>query len=563
MVNKVKILDLVELFENDLKKIVEYLNENFTGTEVRFYDRFNKRIFKTMILVPIEYYYNDYNYYDAKSSSFPIFFRYNKTDIFNLQIDDTLIKSFQVFNENDPYGEEIEWDDLTENYKDIDPLGEENWNEETLFEIGDEVICVRSDTKHLKIGKNYKVVDYYFYGGYQYLMVNKPMFWKADRFIKKKLNESKNNKWWLYDKKEIDEMNFSKPLYKVGDKLRCIKMVPITNNGLLLGHFYAGKTYDIIEIKTTGSSDFIYLKSNGASGRFNVDLIEKYFDKITNESFSEQDPFGEEQWDDYDENIFKVGDKVKCVQPPPYLKTDDGSLIFNTQDVYTIEDIFEDDDPYFSCKTYIRLNNSELFLSANRFTKRINENTTVNFDIDPFGEEDWDDRKNKMVPKTTYAWKGHWLTKEEIIDIIRPDAEKFFLEHTERNIYYRNGMSFMKREFGLNETNEIDPYGEEDWNEDSTTVLFRYFERISGEFPIKREYKDGDRIYGFTFSKNNVIYFVFEKEYSIGILILEPYGTRSINMPNHKNIEDWEIDLEIDDAIMKLDKIQPIYGKKT
>ena len=58
-----------------------------------------------------------------------------------------------------------------EQYNELDPYGEEDWDEKEEFHVGDIVICINDlgGKRHLKKGVNYKVLDIRFLGGYQYL----------------------------------------------------------------------------------------------------------------------------------------------------------------------------------------------------------------------------------------------------------------------------------------------------------------------------------------------------------------------------------------------------------
>lgn len=111
-------------------------------------------------------------------------------------------------------------------------------------------------------------------------------------------------------------------------------------------------------------------------------------------------PYGEEDWND--ESIFRIGDIVVCLRSHYRINQDP---VFKGKK-YKIENINVFD------KNIIRLKNKRGYFLTKDFKKVINEQ----YDLDPYGEEEWDDRKilnDKCIQFTTYEQRKR--ISEELI----------------------------------------------------------------------------------------------------------------------------------------------------
>jgi hypothetical protein len=180
----------------------------------------------------------------------------------------------------------------------------------------------------------------------------------------------------------------------------------------------------------------IYLKNS-----FNDLKNGKYMENpelFIESTHNEIDPYDEENWDE---------DKKHYAHCKRDVHTTNGlHWIFHSNRDY---EIFKEDNQYIVMIGIVQGHPYKYVFAKYDFDIHFDRIVNESNEIDPYNEENWGEESWPKI-KPQYAWKGHWLTKEEIIEIIRNDAEEFFDKNPNRNSYYRNGIMFLKGEFGLN-----------------------------------------------------------------------------------------------------------------
>lgn len=196
--------------------------------------------------------------------------------------------------------------------------------------------------------------------------------------------------------------------------------------------------------------------------------------KSANESFNELDPYDEEDWND--ENEIKKGDILTCID-----SMDSREL--------------EEDENYKVTATsgdWVWVEGKTNAWHKRRF-KKIKK--FERFDIDPYGEENWDDKyfevgdTVRILPKIKYYIDNYDLHKKlefaigRTGEVLRPlshyDGMPYYVISHEicPELYRKDGDSetlgytippdCLELVKGVNENihSDIDPYGEENWND--------------------------------------------------------------------------------------------------
>jgi len=86
-------------------------------------------------------------------------------------------------------------------------------------------------------------------------------------------------------------------------------------------------------------------------------------------------------------------------------------------------------------------------------------------DLDPYGEENWNE-----TPEPNYYFLGRYRPRSECKKIIASRAREFFKKYPRRDSYYIEDVMFTREEFDLNESVDVDPYGEENWDNDGVHI---------------------------------------------------------------------------------------------
>jgi hypothetical protein len=181
--------------------------------------------------------------------------------------------------------------------------------------------------------------------------------------------------------------------FKTGDKVVCERTI-FNYNGKQ--HFQRGKAYSIIDSAVThrniysviGERLYFLVSEQGVLMEYSEEFMKKYFSKKSNESFdihSYIDPYREEDWADKD---YEIGEQLVC------LINCRGSYYFNKGETYSILDIDHRNTYrgyYLKPKNTAVTGFSKGFLERTFVRKaRLNENRKE--DIDPYNEEDWEDK---------------------------------------------------------------------------------------------------------------------------------------------------------------------------
>jgi hypothetical protein len=129
------------------------------------------------------------------------------------------------------------------------------------------------------------------------------------------------------------------------------------------------------------------------------------------ETYRENDPFDEEDWNDENQD-FKKGDRVLCIKGT---EPDSGGPIQGQE--YIVVYICEY-DPLMDVKTIDGDDIGEWF--RERFVKVRTVNENDHFDIDPLGEEDWNDMpmRVRILPNMENYIQPKGLWNKLYIDFI-------------------------------------------------------------------------------------------------------------------------------------------------
>jgi hypothetical protein len=351
---------------------------------------------------------------------------------------------------------------INESHLDVDPYSEEDWNDVEI-PIGEcEILMLKDqETPAYRYNWNNQDQDFYvYYHGGNYLHLNR------------------NQKYII----NITEQK--------GD--------------------YIEFTFD--KFKTAGEMEF-----------YEIPISSFTILNVINENKEEVDPYNEEDWDDIDYDNFKIGDKVKWLATP--------NSYFNNKDIYEIENKYVNDEGVLM----IKIKNKDHYwydggYTDPRFTKRINENHS---DVDPFEEENW---KYNYIPKGKDEKVIDWLRKigldeDEIKDLFKEYELYYNKENSPYDIaydrfrkyvdtladkldlygsiltdgnprlqfltdifgslyrlyvnnhwlYLKGGRYIDKPEmFKESVYSEVDPYGEDDWDDDEEFFYIMYSPFIVG-----------------------------------------------------------------------------------
>jgi len=253
---------------------------------------------------------------------------------------------------------------LFESHEDIDPYGEEDWDNSGDYNIGDDVVCIDVNRSwEITLGKIYKVVDFDHWGDPKIICDNgKESYYVKDRF--KKISENIHSDVDPYGEENWDEDEFN-----IGDDVVCLNING--SRGITVG-----KIYKVVNIDYKGNPNLI--NDNGDVVCYMKNRFEKV--KLNENIHSDVDPYGEEDWED---GGFKIGDNIKCIRISAFGIVN--AIGITNGKIYTVLNLDRNGDPH------IINDDDEIGIYVkNRFIKvKLNEN--IHSDIDPYGEEEWDD----------------------------------------------------------------------------------------------------------------------------------------------------------------------------
>jgi hypothetical protein len=323
-------------------------------------------------------------------------------------------------------------------HSDIDPLGEEDWNdEEKYIKVGDIVTCIRAldlpkpYNEYLVIGNNYKVNDIF---NYYISLEHVPGFWHKIRFVKKiELNENHS------DIDPFDEEDWNDNKVNVGDEVICTRVENCY--GLTIG-----KTYKVSVIDFGGISVVNDYKKLAEYRKDRFKKIE------LNENHSDIDPFGEEEWDD--EN-FKVGDYIICIN-------DVGTYGITNGSVYKVLEVDQYGNPKIRLDNIFNIFNNNyietLYYLKSRFKKtKINESVGFLFRTG---------QKVRINDNSRYAYQAYTSNGDGTGYVVKTSYANDFCYR----VRWTNGIETNYRQEDLLpltwkkiERLDIDPYSEDDW----------------------------------------------------------------------------------------------------
>lgn len=232
----------------------------------------------------------------------------NDKRVLEASIDDSI---FKLLANNNKVTEEIEW------YKDGE-FGEDDSPVKTEYKQGDKFLCIKSlDSLGFHKGNIYellgiittsgsvKIIQYVLKGSSGVHKFNSSNFELMFVLIPNKITEEVE--WYKDGEFEEDEKSEDTGL-KEGDLLVCVES--LEKLGFYKGHYYRLIKIRIPDYGIHGKGNPIYHVENQIRDRkefqFNIFTLNRYFAKVTNESFREDiDPFGEENWEETDfEKLF-------------------------------------------------------------------------------------------------------------------------------------------------------------------------------------------------------------------------------------------------------------------
>jgi hypothetical protein len=258
-------------------------------------------------------------------------------------------------------------------HSEIDPYNEENWDE---IEVGDSVICVRGTYDGIRLFKNqqYIVDDIVIFIGEPTIKIKgDDGYWDPSRF-KKILNENHNEVDPLGEENWDDDNPFRR-----GDILTCINSAG--SDDIL----YHGDDYEVLEVHLDGKH--VILDIDGCLNRYWNN--NRFIRKQLNESHTEIDPFEEEDWNDYDLSNIEIGDIVTCVNDYESNVPRGTENLLKTGKDYEVVDT----EKFGLGHEFLKIRGIDKFWAKERFAKKkLNEN---HIDVDPLGEENWDDDSPK------------------------------------------------------------------------------------------------------------------------------------------------------------------------
>jgi len=222
------------------------------------------------------------------------------------------------------------------NHSDLDPYGEEIWEEPVFsFEKGEIVTCVEG-SHVLKVGEKYVIDDIYMDLDGEFVNVtrlktgDKHTGYFSKRFIKVRVDENAHNELDPYG-----EEDWGEPVeFKEGDIVVCIGK-DWNNRQIEIGEEYvcAGPSYELPH--NDGKLFIDVVKSNGLRyGGYHTWKFKLKKDVNENIDHSDIDPYGEEEWDEPVE--FKEGDIVVCVDPSHDLKYDEDYMVRRCEISYNV-----------------------------------------------------------------------------------------------------------------------------------------------------------------------------------------------------------------------------------
>lgn len=264
-------------------------------------------------------------------------------------------------------------------------------------------------------------------------------------------------------------------------------------------------------------------------GDYKIGLLKENltYDNLIKKNRKDVDPYGEEQWDE-----ISVGDVVNCIDPGKRSK-----LKRNVDYIVT----WFDKDNWSDNDGLIKVKGSRTTWKKDRFIKK-ELKETFHSEIDPYGEENWNDSKkvrckNDITTSNGKYWffhsgKEYEIDREERGFIIL--KTKIMGHDVEYPIYSGDFNYYFDR---INESfDELDPYGEEDWN-DYLSMLDKSSKFVVIKpFSVSLNQDDGT----INLKEGDIIHYLGKAIYR------RQHYTRYI-FTNKPEELDYDFDLELDD----------------